>query len=304
MRTIAIPTKKRLRSRPRSTRPIEDAAPIVRGPSVEIGGKATLREAVERDLVIDGKIIGTATYKTGEITFPAAYWHDARGIGGVTVDARMSGDRGWIILLHGVRTDDEGLPVVDKNGQEIEIVEWVLESALTPMPNEDGQIETISFVPGHSRDVKAELSAAHTRKLVRFRAFHRTNDLADIGPNRPPVVVRDKPEIDDLAVVETRELDEETWRFINRYADQPQVYEMLVALASAGEDELFDAIAEHGMDVEPTGRRGGELHREIASGRTNLGKRQRPVVGVPKREDGESLEDWRKRVLAAEAARI
>lgn len=249
-------TNKR-RTRARSYRIPEVLPDIVLGPEVTIGGKQTLRQEVERDLVIEGKVIGTATYKTGEVKFPAAYWHDACEYAGTTVDARKSGDgKEWIILLHGVRTNDEGVPVVDENGQETEIVGWVLESSLTPMETEG----MTQFIPGHSRNALAELKAQHTRKLVGFRAFHRTDDSQVFGPKRPRIeatqapkevdpeahnwVAAERPapadEIDDERVSETREMDEETYRFWNEFQDRPQE----LAAMLEGRDFVVEATTE------------------------------------------------------------
>jgi len=247
-------TTKRTRSRQRSLRASEDLPDIVRGPEITIGGKQSLRQEVERDLVIEGKVVGTATYKIGEVKFPAAYWHDACGYAGMTVDARRSGDgKEWQILLRGVVTNDDGVPVVDENGQDIEVGGWIRESALTPMETEG----MTQFIPGHSESVSARLKAPHTRKLVEFRAFHRTEDSSTFGPSRPRIeAIRDpkavnpeahnwveaeRPapvdEVDDYQISDRREMDEETWRFWNEYMDRPQ------ELAALLEDREFTVEA-------------------------------------------------------------
>ena len=252
-RTMSI-INKRLRSHQRSLRASEDLPDIVHGPEVTIGGKQCLRQEVERDLVIEGKIVGTATYKVGEVKFPAVYWHDACEYAGNTVDARRSGDgKEWLILLHGVVTNKDGVPVVDKNGQDIEVGGWIRESALTPMDETEGMTQ---FIPGHSESVSARLMAPHTRKLVGFRAFHRTEDSSTFGPRRAriesiraPKVVNpeahnwveaERPapvdEVDDCLLSERREADEdstpetreEDWRFMNEYIDRPQELDALL----------------------------------------------------------------------------
>lgn len=255
------------------------------GQYVEIEGKQCLREAVDRDLFgDDGKRLVSINYKAGEMSFPAAYWWEAMQMVAETIDARRSGDGSdWVILISGFVAKDDGAPLVDDNGQALEVVAWVRESALTPFPNEDGNVEETSFVSGHSRNVIAELKASHTRKLVGYRAFHRTDDSETFGPSRPRVEVRkeskevhpdahdwiaaERPqrsdEVDDLRIGDARDMDEETWRFWNEFQDRPQE---LSAVLEGREPEI------HPTGPEPTVSR-EKLLRELRPNRVRSAKK-------------------------------
>lgn len=224
-----LKTKRKTRARQRNTRSRENDPPKVRwrggdkgfwdvdswaldpGPFVEIDGKMVVRQDVEFDddeKDEDGKL-NKGKYKAGETFFPALYFNEALGFVGETIDARRSGDGNeWHILLFGVYRDEMGEPVLvdpetgelDPEGEEIPCGLWMRESALEPFPNEDNEIEEISFIPGHTRNVNIEWVSAHTEKLVGFRAFHS---------------------IGGRLVVEKRDMTEEDWRWWSEHQDQP-----------------------------------------------------------------------------------
>jgi len=181
-------------------------------------GAPYIREDRTVDLVDhdSGTVLGEVRFKAGQRSFPALYGHKL-GFIGETVDAKRSGDGStWIILLR----------VLDENGEYVTIDDqrleyWFSESRLIKL---DG-VGVVSITPGCSANTNELLRAAHTRKLVEFRRFHRVRRKDEIrrgqfGPERP-----DAEKDDDALHEMRRDVPEPVWRIVNQYAELPLTIE-------------------------------------------------------------------------------
>lgn len=93
-----------------------------------VNGKPRVAHTHTRDLVTDGEIQASFTFRAGDFLFPVAYIHPEKRIYGETKDARHTA-RGWLIYLDAVLRDNEGNPVL-VDDCEIEMSGWYLESRL------------------------------------------------------------------------------------------------------------------------------------------------------------------------------
>jgi hypothetical protein len=187
---------------------------------VEYNGKPYFRRDLIQTETEDGEIVAETEYKAGQRVFPAVYGHKM-GIVGETIDAFLSGDGSqWLILIEAVLRDNEGEPIIGPYGDEIVMSGLFLESTLDPIE----ECGVVSFRPGHSINVNELLTARDTRKLVGFGTYHRVRDREVFGPTPPraiPAFNESGPLDDDYLVSESRDVDEETWRLVSEYCDQP-----------------------------------------------------------------------------------
>lgn len=204
-------TKRTRSRRPNTDFSVPFSGGIESGAVIECEGVPYIRDDRHVDIVEDNTVIGAVQFKTGQRVFPALYGHKL-GFIGETVDIRLSGDGStWVILLR----------VLDQNGDPVTIDEcrvemWFRESDLVKL---DG-VGVVSITPGCSINANAVLRAAHTQKLVEFRAYHRIIDRRDlIGPKRPD------PKDNEVLNSERRDIPEDLWRIVNTYSDQPYTVE-------------------------------------------------------------------------------
>ena len=135
-------------------------------PIVHIEGKPCVRTRHSRDVCDEGQVIASIDFRIGQYVFPVAYYHPGTEklprFVGETKDVRHIPDKGWAIYLDAVLRDNDGEPVLNQDGLEIDLSGWFLESHL-----EDAGMGMETFRVGATAPSLAELVR---ERLERARA--------------------------------------------------------------------------------------------------------------------------------------
>lgn len=141
-------------------------------------GKARVKNTHTRDLVEDGQVVATETFRRGDILFPVSYVHSSKPIYGETKDVRYT-SRGWEVYIDAVlRNRETGEVVLDPEGFEIDLSGWYPESCLRPV-----EAEGVEFVtPGKYKppiDREPRIERDYDPRLVEDGATVLANDGGD-----------------------------------------------------------------------------------------------------------------------------
>lgn len=137
---------------------LESVGETLAKPIHRVGGKLVVNRDHTRDLVRDGQVAASITFRRGEYILPAAYVHKRRRFLGYTRDAKVT-SRGWAIYLDAVLTDKSGQPVL-VDGCEVDLSGWYLEDSLRDAGIGAEPIKLGATVPSESERLAAKVAAA------------------------------------------------------------------------------------------------------------------------------------------------